>query len=229
MSGGRCLQVAVTSGPRATTWPMPLGDKPSHGARELTNKVRQRPLRRPHDSRRRSPHPRRPVAAEITAVALAGHHQLSGAPVDVVDRQGRHLATARPQPRQHRQDRDFAASGAGPPITTLQHPRDLIHGDRAHHTAVRQPEASLAVGVRCRTSVTPSSTPPPCWPTAMSSPPPNSPPDRCRCRQTGVAQSRPADDHDQFRTAPGDTGSGRHVPRHRSASGHPRHPAERRR
>ena len=52
---------------------------------------------------------------------------------------------------------------------------------------------------------------PPCWPTAMSSPPPNSPPDRCRCRQTGVAQSRPADDHDQFRTAPGDTGSGRHV------------------
>ena len=70
MSGGRCLQVAVTSGPRATTWPMPLGDKPSHGARELTNKVRQRPLRRPHDSRRRSPHPRRPVAAEITAVAL---------------------------------------------------------------------------------------------------------------------------------------------------------------
>ena len=47
--------------------------------------------------------------------------------------------------------------------------------------------------------------------------------------QTGVAQSRPADDHDQFRTAPGDTGSGRHVPRHRSASGHPRHPAERRR
>src|SRR6478752_4602096 len=121
MSGWRCLQVAVTSGPRATTWPMPLGDKPSHGARELTNKVRQRPLRRPHASRRRSPHPRRPVAAEIMAVALAGHHQLSGAPVDVVDRQGRHLATARPQPRQHRQDRDVAASGAAPPITTLQH------------------------------------------------------------------------------------------------------------
>jgi hypothetical protein len=96
MSGGRCLQVAVTSGPRATTWPMPLGDKPSHGARELTNKVRQRPLRRPHDCRRRSPHPRRPVAAEITAVALAGHHQLSGAPVDVVDRQGRHLARRDP-------------------------------------------------------------------------------------------------------------------------------------
>ena len=75
---------------------MPLGDKPSHGARELTNKVRQRPLRRPHDCRRRSPHPRRPVAAEITAVALAGHHQLSGAPVDVVDRQGRHLARRDP-------------------------------------------------------------------------------------------------------------------------------------
>jgi hypothetical protein len=40
----------------------------------------------------------------------------------------------------------IAASGAGPPITTLQHPRDLIHGDRAHHIAVRQPEASLAGG-----------------------------------------------------------------------------------
>jgi hypothetical protein len=67
-------------------------------------------------------------------------------PVDVVDRQGRHLDTARPQPRQHRQDRDVAASGAGPPIATLQHPRDLIHGDRAHHTAVTPTRSEFAVG-----------------------------------------------------------------------------------
>jgi hypothetical protein len=46
----RCAPMTASparSQARATTWPMPLGDKPSHGARELRNKVRQPPFRRP--------------------------------------------------------------------------------------------------------------------------------------------------------------------------------------
>jgi hypothetical protein len=170
MSGWRCLQVAVTSGPRATTWPMPLGDKPSHGARELTNKVRQPPLRRPHDSRRRSPRPRRPAASSrrwpLPVTTNSPVCQLMSST------EGRHLATARPQPRQHRQDRDVAASGAGPPITTLPegrrpHPRR----PRGPHRGHAKPEASLAVGVALQdVGNTFVDTPTTCWPTAMSSP-----------------------------------------------------------
>ena len=45
------------------------------------------------------------------------------------------IAPAQPQPRQHRQDREVAPSGARPPIATRQHPRDLV-GESAHHPAV---------------------------------------------------------------------------------------------
>jgi hypothetical protein len=133
---------AVTSGPRATTWPMPLGDKPSHGARELTNKVRQPPLRRPHDSRRRSPRPRRPAASSRRLPLPV----TTNSPVyQLMSSTDRAATSPRRDPSRASTVR-IAASGAGPPITTLQHPRDLIHGDRAHHIAVRQPEASLAGG-----------------------------------------------------------------------------------
>ena len=103
----RCAPMTASpagSQARATTWLMPLGDKPSHGPSELRNRMRQPPIpatvptvvgdRRAHVDRQRQ---------QFTVAALAGHHRLSDAPVDVVDRQGRHLATPQPQARQHRQ------------------------------------------------------------------------------------------------------------------------------
>ena len=73
---------------------------------------------------------------QLTAVALAGHHQLSGVPVDVVDRQGRHLAP--PQPSRASTVR-IAKSRRPVPVRrsqTGQHPRDFVCDDRARHTAI---------------------------------------------------------------------------------------------
>ena len=57
--------------------------------------------------------------------AFAGDHELTHAPVDVVESQARHFAGTQPETDKQSQDREVAAAKGAPPITARQELGDI--------------------------------------------------------------------------------------------------------